>query len=389
MKKLTAIVLVLSLLLCGCSTLVPARTTLPRGDAAAVEAPEKEVPPETEAVTEAEPETEPETEAETEPEPEPVYYNPLNGTILDSPYTGRMYAFSINNLQDAMPHKGTMSADIVFECFVNNSIIRCMALFSDVSGVPAIGPIRSHRVMWTDLGLNYDAVVSNAGGNGAVLANATERGMDMLNVDSYPIAGNVSFRDTERQNHGYPYDATLFVVGDNLLNYVAENNIRATNDGRDYKLTFTEDATPVNGEEAAEITIDITAPGWTTGGAQPHKETKMIYDADLGKYVWNQYGQSMVDGNTDEPEAFKNVLIMECSISYFNGMYQTVDYVAGGTGWFACNGKAIPIIWGADAPDSPMWFITADGEALNLNQGNTYVCISYTGTQVTGIGAAE
>lgn len=380
MKRITAILLALSLLLCGCSTLVPPRTTMPHEEAAEAEAPQKEEVTEAAEAETTEPETEPETE------PPKVYYNPLNGTILDSPYTGRMYAFSINNLADALPHKGLMNADMVFECFVNNSIIRCMGLFTDIAEVPAIGPIRSQRVMWTDLGLNYDAVVMNASGDSRVLANAAERGADLVNVDQSVLSGTVSFRDSDRTNKGYPYDATLFVIGSGLLSYAAENGLRMENDGRDYQLAFSEDATPANGEDAQEITVTISAPAWTSGGACPKKDTTMIYDAELGKYVWNQYGKSMVDGNSEEPEAFMNVLILEADISYFNYMYQTVNYTAGGTGWFACNGKAIPITWGADAENSPIWLRTAEGEPLSLNRGNTYVCITKIDSEITGIG---
>ena len=57
----------------------------------------------------------------------------------------------------------------------------------------------------------------------------------------------------------------------------------------------------------------------------------MVYNAELGKYVWNQYGKEMRDQITDELEAFSNVIIMQTMISH-NGIYHSADFVAGGVG---------------------------------------------------------
>ena len=59
--------------------------------------------------------------------------------------------------------------------------------------------------------------------------------------------------------------------------------------------------------------------------------------------------------------------------------------LTGGEGWFACGGKAIPITWGSDSADSPLWFQTADGEPLVLGRGNSYIAITQTGSAITGI----
>ena len=106
MKRLIALMLTLTLLLCGCGA---------KGEPAVTEAPA--AVPETTAAPTAEPTTEPTTVPTTEPAP--VYVNPLNGEILDAPFTGRIFANTVSNLADNIPHVGVVKADILIECYVN------------------------------------------------------------------------------------------------------------------------------------------------------------------------------------------------------------------------------------------------------------------------------
>lgn len=382
MKKTIVLLLAISLLLCGCSELIPERTTMPtQGPMAAGETPSSVQlanVPETEATTE--PETEPETEPPTtEPEPEPVYFNPLNGEILDAPFDKRIFAVSINNLREAVPHYNVNAADMYFESFVNGSIIRGLAMFTDPRGLTAIGPVRSNRLMFNDLVTHYDCVMVHAGGSWQVVEDCTARGIDNFNIDAWSVMETTSFRDMERNRAGYGWEHCLFAIGDGLVKYAAENGMRTEFDpSREYNLLFTEDATPENGMDAEEITVTITAH-------QYKKDTSMIYHPELGKYVYHQYEKDMVDGLTGEYEAFRNVMILTGNI-YFDGPFQRINMIQGGEGWYACGGKAIPIRWGAFDETSPLWFATMDGEPLVISQGNTYVAITETGSNIVGIG---
>ena len=117
MKKITAIILALSLLLCGCG----GKQSEPQVQAPVLNGAVTDVTP-TGAVTE--PATEPTTVPTTEPE---VYFDPLNGEILDAPFDGRIYASTISNTYDAsIPHVSAYKADILMETFVNGSITRCL-----------------------------------------------------------------------------------------------------------------------------------------------------------------------------------------------------------------------------------------------------------------------
>ena len=131
MKRVIALTLTLALLLCGCGA-----RSAPAATPAAV--------PETTAAPTAEPTTEPTAEPTTVPTTEPeVYVNPLNGEVLDAPFTGRIFANTVSNLADNIPHVGVVKADMLIECYVNmDSVVRCLALLpTSTPWTPSAPPV--------------------------------------------------------------------------------------------------------------------------------------------------------------------------------------------------------------------------------------------------------
>lgn len=365
MKKITALTLVLALLLCGCGS----QAETPETTAAAVETVAETTAPAAEEPVETTPE---------ETEPETVYFNPLNGEILDEPFTGRIFANTVSNMEENLPHVGVTQADILIETFVNkNNIIRCLALFTNIEEVEAIGSTRSTRPIFNDIAEHYDLILSHAGGSDQALEDAANRGIDNFNIDAWVVSSTgASYRDEE---YNRSYENTLFGIGAGIKAYAESQGMAMTLE-RDYGLTFTDDGTPENGETADQISVVFTY-------GQAKKETIMEYDADEGKYVFHQYGQVMTDQITGETEMFTNVIIMSADIST-DGIYFVADFNAGGTGYFACGGKLIPIVWTCDGDNEPFCFLTEDGQQLDLGRGNTYIAICTPDSPVTW-GAAE
>lgn len=315
--------------------------------------------------------TAPTTEETTEPttEPPPVYTHPLTGEVLDEPYSGRIFISTISNVPDALPHVGAVEADIVFESFVNGSIVRCIGLFTDISEVERIGSIRSTRLIFNDITEHYDAILFHAGGSEYVLSDAKKRGIDHFSVDTWVATqAGTSIRDDYRRRY-IGYEHSLLALGPQIEPYAAEQGLSIQGDPeKDYLLRFRENGTPQDGEAAGNITFRIRYN-------QHWKETVLDYDAATNKYVYSQYGKVMADGDTGEQEAYTNILILRADMSMVID-YQTVDFVAGGEGYFACGGKIIPILWGCDGEDQPFWFTTLDGEPLQMGVGNSYIAIT-------------
>ena len=352
MKRLIALMLTLTLLLCGCGA---------KREPAVTEAPA--AVPETTAAPTAEPTTEPTTVPTTEPAP--VYVNPLNGEILDAPFTGRIFANTVSNLADNIPHVGVVKADMLIECYVNmDSVVRCLALFTDIDSVDAIGSTRSTRPMFNAIAQHYDLILSHAGGSDQALKDAKDRGVENFNIDAWAVASTgASYRDKERKG---AYENTLYGIGSGIKAYAEAQGYPMTLE-RDYGFSFTDDGTPAEGVEAKDISITLTYK-------KAKKETRMVYDESTGKYAFNQYGQVMTDLKTEEVEAFRNVIVMYADITT-TGIYHIADFSAGGTGYFACGGKLIPITWSCAGDKEPFRFFTESGEPLELGRGNTYMAI--------------
>lgn len=368
MKRIIALTLCLALLLCGCAS----------GNAAAPEtttAPEAANPQPTEAAAAP---TEAPTEATTQPTEPEIYRNPMNGEILDAPFTGRVFANTVSNMQENLPHVGVTQADVLIETFVNkNNIIRCLALYSDIESVAAIGSTRSTRPIFNQIAQHYDLILSHAGGSDQALDDAAARGVENFNIDAWEVASaGTSYRDTEYKR---AYENTLFGVGSGIKSY-AESQGMPMSLERDYGLRFAEDGTPADGEAADTVSLTFTY-------GQAKKDTTMVYDPQAGKYVFNQYGKAMTDQITGETEMFRNVLIMNTNIST-EGIYFVADFNAGGTGYFACGGKIVPITWTCDGDKDAFHFFTADGQELLLGQGNTYIAICTPESSVEWTGAA-
>lgn len=313
--------------------------------------------------------TAPDTTAEPETAAPVVYRNPLNGTILEEPYKGRVFSVSINNIAAAMPHCGVAQADVFFEMYVNDYCTRGLALYSDIKNVEAIGSIRSTRFNFTDISQAYNTVMIYSGGSQVVLNDMATVGIDNIVADS-----PVGYRDADRRAAGYSLEHTLFASGESIYNAAVEKGYDVEIADKDYGMKFTGEGTPVNGATADEIEISFTLHGNT-------KKTTMKYDAKTDKYVYWQYGEEMVDEKTGEPESFKNVIVMHAP--YLNDpAYHVADIFTMGTGYYACGGKIVPIKWWIESPEHAFVFITEDNHELLQEVGNTYIALAPEGSAV-------
>ena len=366
MKRLLALILAMIMLLCGCGAKEAPSVQAPAKDAASVQT---TAPAETTEET-----TEPITEPTTEPTEPEIFRNPMNGQIVDEPFTGRIHANIISNMRDNLPHVGVNQADVVFECYANmDNVVRCLAVYSDIESVDAIGSTRSTRPIFNDIAQHYSLILSHAGGSGTALRDANVRDIEHFNVEAWEVTKNVktSYRDKEYKRS---LENSLFAIGSGLKEYAQFMEMPMELE-RDYGFDFTEVGTPADGEAADIINLTFVY-------RKAKKDTTMIYDAELDKYVWNQYGQEMVDQITGEKEGFTNVIIMNTILSH-SGIYHNADFVSGGTGYYANGGKIIPIVWACDDETSAFRFMTNSAEDLQIGVGNTYIAICTSDSPVT------
>ncbi len=350
MKKLIPLILIIALLLCAC-----------KGGNTEVTEPDTTLP-ETTAPETTEPETEPTTVPETTEAPTEIR-NPLNGEALETPYTGRVVAVTINNVAAAMPFKGVSQADVFFEMLVNDYATRGLALFTDIASVSDIGSLRSNRLNFTDICQAYDAVLIYSGGSDVVLNDLAASGVDCLQGEN-SVPG---YRDQGRISSGYNSWDCLFVRGQQIFDSALKRGFEMVQPAdKNYGLKFAEDGTPENGEDASKLTIRF----WD-------KKTTMEYDATAGKYNYIQYGKYTRDENNGQNIAFENVIVMQTVVTNYD-IYHVADIQGSGEGYFACNGKIVPIKWIHENETDPFTFTLADGTPLELGVGNTYIAFAPT-----------
>lgn len=300
----------------------------------------------------------------TEPLPDGV--NPLNGQALSAPFTGRIFACTVNNTAASVPYQGLSQADIVFEAMIHSRATRCLALFSDVTAVPAIGPVHTACLDFATICQSYDAIFGHAGlgindENGLkVEAALTAAGTDHLHLGKYN-----AYRDQNRLDAGYALDHSLMISGQSFYDAAAQNGIELTRAAStDYGLRFTADGTPTGGEAAAEVHISFR-----------NKITHFFFNPDSGTYDLYLHGNYIVDETSDQQISFENLLVIRCPVEA-DGEARIARTEGSGDGFFACNGQLIPIFWHHEDPSAPFTFTLTDGTPLLLGIGNTYIALA-------------
>lgn len=355
MKRILILLLVMSLLLCGCG-----KTETPDGSTATNDTQTTEQENTSESTEETTEETQEITEAPV------LYRHPLTGQPLDEPWSGQMVAVMVNNIRDSMPQHGLSDADIVYEIQEEGDVTRNMAIYSDVSKVLSIGSIRSARTYFVSVAVAYDAYLVHCGTskyaeNGKWDYNGN-RVANWKDIDQFYNA-SYFFRDTSRYRDGYAWEHTLFTNGE-LLAKKLEGKEQSKLYENGFGLQFDNDI-DLQGETANEVTVKFK------GG----KTTTFVYDAVAKTYKRAQYGKDCIDGNTGLPTTYKNVIAIYTNQWGVSSGHQFYDTVGSGEGYAAINGTIVPIKWSREGLRSAYVYTLADGTPLTLDVGTTYIAV--------------
>lgn len=367
MKKIISLLLVMSLLLCGCGD-AGSEPTDPSTDPSTQESTGEIIQDNTEDTTE---------EVTEEPtEPEPTYENPITGETCSQEITTRFVTVSIGNTADAMPHHGLSQADMVFEMYVNGLTTRLFALYTDPTDVFSIGSVRSHRYPFTDLAIGYDAFSICSGGSSPVLTDANRSIVDYTIIHTED-ANYYCFRDQERLDADYAWEHCLFLIGESVYKLAEDLGIRTTRDmEKDYGMTFAQGQALTEGETANTVTVTFHL-------SSNYKDSIMTYNADTGLYEFAEYGTDVVDGNNGKQVAFRNVFVLFAPTHTDESGYHIPDILGSGEGYFACDGYMIPIQWHRENETDTFTFTLEDGTPLAQGVGASYVAIVPTQSSVS------
>lgn len=359
MKRLTCLLIVLCLLLAACGSKPANETTVPSTEAP-TEAPTTEA---------AEQPTAEATEPETEPTEPPAPANPLTGEPMEDYYTARPVAFSLNNISACLPQYGLDALDWMFEVETEGGITRCLGIMTDPSQANAVGPIRSSRSYFLNLSVSYNAPLFHCGGSQYNDNNQYSESGSLASWDHIDQMSNDKYfyRETSR-NGSYAFEHTLFTTGERMANAMEAKGYNLTSgEPVSYGYQFSDDV-QLDGQNAEKVSITFRGS----------KNTTMKYDADSGLYKAYQYGSSWVEGSTGKNAAFRNVLVVMATQTKASTGHSFYDLDGTGDGYFAVDGKMVPIKWQHEDANGPFRFTLADGTPITLGIGKTYCAIVST-----------
>jgi hypothetical protein len=310
-----------------------------------------------------------ESEAPTETEPVEVntgFVNPLTGEPTEKDISQlRPIAIMLNNIKKALPQQGVSQADIIYEVPAEGGITRMLGVFQSVEDVGEIGSVRSARPYYVALAQGLDAVLLHAGGSTDAYNYIAENGITALDCVNGPYEGSLFWRDKTRISK-MGMEHSVLTSGAVITELFEGYTFRKEHEeGYTYAQTFAEDGTPVGGDSALTVTVPFS--GYKTGVFR--------YDEASNAYLVEEYGSAYVDGNNGEQVSVTNVLILQTTTKVLDSVGRLSVDLSSGSGWFACGGKVIPILWSKGAGSNPLTYTTEDGAPLVLGQGKSYVNI--------------
>ena len=292
--------------------------------------------------------------------------NFMTGEALADPSAPkqRPMAFMVNNTKIATPQIGTSAADLIFETEIEGGVTRMLAVYTDVSKVPELGSLRSLRHNFIDIAGGLDAIIVHVGSSYAAEDQDKRQGTDNINLAVYPSAW---WRDEiwwkERgKAHSVKTTSermTAALEKSGLRTELSEEQVPFCDFGDPGVLV------PANGEAAGLVTIPFSG----------YNKTTLTWDEAAGRYSKGEFGEPQIDLATGDPLQFTNALILQTSITSFDGgILRQID-LSSGKGFYVSGGKAEPISWKKGDTNDPFYFTTAAGELLVMNTGKTYIAI--------------
>jgi thiol-disulfide isomerase/thioredoxin len=284
--------------------------------------------------------------------PAPAIVAPLTGLPADREVTNRPFAVMINNLAPARPQSGLTQADVIWEVLAEGGITRLVAIFQSKSFADPIGPVRSIRPYYIELGELYNAVLVHAGASNDGFAIL--QGKKKQHLDEITNAGAYFWRDKSRKApHNVYTDLEKLRAGAEKLKYPDTAAVP--------KLTFSESPDLSAGAPATEVTIKFQLSNY-----------KLTYRYDTGKGTYARFinGEPHVDKNNDEQLTAANLVVLATKhVTLDKEGRLEVDLKSGGDAYLIQRGQALKANW---VRDKDMIRITKDGKELPFLPGTTY-----------------
>lgn len=295
------------------------------------------------------------------PLPLAVGFNALTGLappegMLDGQ---RPVAVMVANNTRSLPQRGLAAADVMVELVTEGGITRLMALYADYRAVPQVGPVRSTRDAFVQLGYPGSAILVHIGSS--VYAGNLISVLGYKDIDGIELGSTAFWFDAARggpagmrNEYCWFTDAELIWKGMEYIDVVPTAEVRSL-------FVFSDTPGAPSGRAGAVHAV-----------YSPAAATSFAYSEAQGLYT------KLINGapHTDEDGTalcYQNVFLLRCGISLKPDGQCTEFDLSGGDGYYFTGGGVTPLTWTKGGPESALRLFDAAGNELAVARGKSYI----------------
>jgi hypothetical protein len=321
---------------------------------------------------------------EYEGDPYPMLPSALTGLrICENAAAQRPVAVVINNIRQAHPHSGLVSADIVYEVLAEGDVTRLVAIFQ--SYFPEkIGSVRSARDYFVDFAFNHDAIFVHHGGSPS--SGERIRSTGITAMDGGRLEGQgIFWRDRSFPTHDWVRNTGTRSMEHS--SYTGREQIERHMEAADIRNFLSAD--PAYGFLFTPRPDDILKLGDATRVVvpfSPNYTRTFIFDEEKNMYLAEAPTGATRDAETEQQAAATNILIQFTSMNVIAGDAEgrrNVRTVGEGRGYLITGGEFFPVLWQKDSHSAPTRWTFENGTPLTLTPGKTWICVFTAAGTVT------
>jgi len=292
------------------------------------------------------------TPGESPPPATPAFVAPLTGLPVEKAVANRPFSVMINNLAPARPQSGMTQADTVWELLAEGGITRFVAVFQSKEFTDPIGPVRSIRPYFIEVGEFYEGVLVHAGASNDGFAIL--QGQHKQDLDEITNAGAFFWRDKSRKApHNVYTNLEKLRAGAEKFKYPDTATVPT--------LPFSSTPDMTGAALAADVQIKFQLSSY---------KVSYTYDAVKGTYARFINGDPHIDKNNNEQLTAANLVVLQAKHrAYDKEGRLEVDLKSGGNAVLIQQGQALACEW---ERDGDFIRIKKDGKELPFMPGTTY-----------------
>ena len=313
----------------------------------------------------------------------PILY-PLTGLASEKVINTRPIMVMVENTPQARPQSGLHRADLVYEILAEGGITRFVAVYQSQIAT-MIGPVRSIRPYYAQIGEGLDAWIVHAGWSQDAINLITQRKLDHFDE----VYGDGAYY-TRSKDRKPPHN--LYTSIDDIRRGGLKKKFRE--EWKGVSMQFL--PTPANSPKPANSPTSSSAPASADSLAASNAvvgpaikvtipyiqgyEVSYKYNAGAGVYERMMKGQPHLDRETGEQLIAANILICESNHRVLDKEgRRAVDVLGPGKGYLVQQGKKQEITW---EQKGGIIRAFAEGKELPFKPGQTWIQVVPVGSKL-------